>query len=434
MIGTGVFTSLGFQVGGLPQPFSILFLWLLGGVVALCGAFSYAELSAALPRSGGEYHLLGRIYHPAAGFLAGWISLTVGFAAPIAAASIAMGNYLTPLLTAGGVIGPESAAFCTTVTAVLVMSAVSLVHLRTLRISSAFQRVFTCLKVLLILVMIAVGFVLGAGHNSGFSPSLSAVRDVFSDQFAVSLVFVMYAYSGWNASTYVAGEVRNPGRNIPLSLFAGTAVVVVLYVLLNAVFIYTTPISMLDMKVEIGLISAQQVFGSAGGAIMGGLIAIGLVSSISSMTWAGPRVSMVMGEDMRLFRLLGARSRYGIPVAAVIAQWIIAMVLVLTSSFEAVLVYIGFTLSLSTFLTVLGVFVLRFRQPALHRPYRTWGYPFTPAFFLLVTGWMLVFVALDKPVESLFGLGTVAAGLVIYYLNAFIFGNVPRGVSVNELD
>ncbi len=434
MIGTGVFTSLGFQVGGIPEPFAIIMLWLLGGVTAMCGAFAYAEISTALPRSGGEYHLLGSIYHPSVGFASGWISLTAGFAAPVAAAAIAMGGYLDGIIAGGVPAAPVTGVEMRTAIAITVVTGVSLVHLLSLRTISRFQTFFTGLKILLIVALIGLGFLCGSGGRVSFAPNAASLQTMLSPPFAVSLVFVMYAYSGWNAATYIAGEIRDPARTIPWSLFLGTGIVIVLYVLINMVFLYTTPMASIEGRVEVGLISAQQFLGPTGGSVMAALIAIGLVSAISSMTWAGPRVTMVMGEDVSFLRVLATKSRNGIPVAGIVLQWALAVLLILTSSFEQVLVYLGFTLSLSTFMTVLGVFVLRFRQPDLPRPYRTWGFPVTPAFFLLVTGWMLVFLLRDRPVESLAGLGTVVLGLGVYALNSFFTKGITNDIAQTGMD
>jgi basic amino acid/polyamine antiporter, APA family len=406
MIGTGVFTSLGFQVLGTHSIFALLLLWVVGGIVALCGALSYGELAAAMPRSGGEYHYLSKIYHPIVGFLSGWVSVTVGFAAPVALAAMALGQYsnkvygsLDPVFVACGVV-----------------VALTLLHSTDLRAGSRFQNVFTLLKVLLIIVFIACGFMLGTGQPIDVMPVEQTKSDLLSSSFWVSLVYVSYAYSGWNASAYMAGEIENPQRNLPRSLFRGTLGVMGLYVLLNFIFLYLVPTGELAGQVEIGYLAADKLFGETGGRIMGGVIAFLLISSVSSMILAGPRVAQAMGEDIPLLRTLAFKTKKGIPVYAILLQSMITIVLILTSSFEKVLAYVGFTLSLFTFLTVLGLFILRITKPGMDRPYRTWGYPVTPIIFLALTGWTMFFVFREKPVESLFGLGTVAAGLAVYFI------------------
>ena len=418
MVGTGIFTSLGFQVGGLPSGFAIMALWAVGGGCALCGALSYAELGAALPRSGGEYHFLGKIYHPAVGFLAGWVSATVGFAAPVALAAMAFGKYLT-----GVIPGMPSIAFprgyacpAETYVALLIVLIVTLFLLRDVRVGSAFQNASTLLKVALILVVVGAGVLVTQAQPVSFLPVAGDGRLIVSAPFAVSLVYVMYAYSGWNASTYIVGEVRDPARTIPLSVGCGTLAVVLLYLALNAVFLHTTPAEEMKMKVEVGLIAGTHIFGAAGAKIMAGLICAGLVSSVSAMMWIGPRVTMAMGEDLPALRALARKTARGIPVTATLVQFAIVVALLLTSTFDKVLTYVQFSLQFCSFLTVLGVLVLRRTQPALPRPYRTWGYPFTPLFFLAITAWMLMHIWRSNPRESLWGLATMALGLGVYFL------------------
>ena len=464
MVGTGVFTSLGFQVGGLPSGFAIMVLWALGGVCALCGALCYAELAAALPRSGGEYHLLRRSVHPAAGFLAGWLSATVGFAAPIALAAMALGKYAEGLLPFGpDMFVPQPALhgyfltipFTSLTTpaiypgqfaALLVTAAVTAVHLFGARIGSVFQNTATGLKLALILVVLAVGFAVSSspsiyliqglvgknwqpihydapgvvGENwqpIHFAPMAGDAALLASAPFAVSLVFVMYAYSGWNAATYLAGEIRDPGRNIPRALLLGTALVAVLYLGLNAAFLRTTPINELRGNVEVGLIAGRHIFGARGGTIVGEFICLGLVASISAMTWIGPRVAAAMGEDLTALRWLAHRNARGVPDVAMLVQLVIVAALIVSSTFEKVMVYIQFALTLSSFLTVLGLFVLRRREPALARPFRVPLHPLPGLVFLAISGWMLVHILRDKPVESLAGLATFAVGLIVYFLS-----------------
>jgi len=405
MIGTGVFTSLGFQVVEIKSGFALLFLWIVGGILALCGALCYGELGAAMPRSGGEFHYLSRIYHPAIGFLSGWVSVTAGFAGPIAAAAIALGKYSSQVFP---ILNP-------TAIALVVVIGISLIHAQNTKLGSYFQNVLTPLKVLLIVFLILSGFLLAQPQNINFLPD-GNLNVIFSSPFAVSLVFVTYSYSGWNASVYIANEVKNPEKNLPYSLLIGTLIVIVLYVLLNLIFLYTTPIGELAGKVEVGYLAANRIFGALGGKIMGILISLGLLSTISSMVWAGPRVTQVIGEDIPFFKLLATKNASGVPHYAILFQLAIVLVLIITSSFEAVVTYLGFTLTLSSFVTVLGVFVHRFKYPEVPRPYKTWGYPVTPLIFLAVSLWLLVFIFRDKPMESLAGLGTILLGLPVYLI------------------
>jgi len=423
MIGTGVFTSLGFQVFDIQTGFSIVALWLIGGLAALSGALSYGELSAAMPRSGGEYHLLSRIYHPSVGFLSGWISVAVGFSAPIAAASMAMGKYLSQVLVDTFVISVDHLFFTKILTAVIGVTFVSIVHFFNVKFVSKFQIFFTVLKITLIVLLILFGFTLAVGQPISFLPAAGDLKTIFSAPFAISLVFVMYAYSGWNASIYIASDIKKPGKYLPLSLILGTLIVIALYVPINAAFMYSAPIPEMMGQEDVGYIAANYIFGETGGVIMGVLISIGLISAISSMVWAGPRVTQVMGEDVKILKFLSVKNKNEVPYVSLILQYIVVVALILTSSFDAIIKYIGFLLSMSSFLTVLGVYVLRINLPKLERPYKTWGYPFTPLVFLLVTGWMMFYVIKEEPEITKAGAITIVAGLVLYYINKLVEKN-----------
>jgi APA family basic amino acid/polyamine antiporter len=407
MVGTGVFTSLGFQVTDLTSGFVILCLWTLGGIVALGGALSYAELAAALPRSGGEYHFLSRIFHPALGFLSGWTSATVGFAAPIALAAMAFGTYAKGLMPG---ISPL-------LLSLVLVWGTSAVHFAGLRRGSVFQDWFTFLKVVLIVAFIIAGFLARATPGISFMPAPHDWRQMTGSAFAIALVYVMYAYSGWNASTYIVNEIRDPERNVPRSVCMGTLAVLILYVALNAAFLRTTPVAAMAGKVEVGLIAGQQIFGSAGGQVVAALICLGLISSVSSMIWIGPRVTVAMGEDLPGLALLAIKTRNGTPRVALGAQALITTALLLTGKFQDVLVYIQLALILFSALTVLGLIVLRVREPNLPRPYRTWGYPVTPVLFLIVSAIMIFYIVRTNPWESLAGLATILAGLIIYFIS-----------------
>jgi basic amino acid/polyamine antiporter, APA family len=404
MIGIGVFTSLGFQVKDIPSAFSVLMLWIVGGAAALCGALAYAELSAAFPRSGGEYNFLSRIYHPALGFLAGWISATVGFSAPIALAAMAFGVYFK------GVVPGSSPQLL----ALAVAWLVTFIHLSGIKHSSTFQNVSTLIKAALIIALIVAGLTCGTPQPISFAPSINDLSYVASAPFAVSLVFVMYAYSGWNAATYIAGEIRDPAVSLPRSIIVATATVIFLYVLLNAVFLYTTPIAAMAGQLDVALIAGKHIFGDFGGRIVGALICIGLISSISAMTWIGPRVTMAMGKDHAFLAPLAQTTKEGVPTTAILLQLAIVSVLLTTQSFEAVLDTIQFSLTLCSFLAVLGVIVLRYTEPKLVRPYRTWGYPVTPIVFLAVTAFMMYHLIIERPLQSLAGLAIMLAGLGLY--------------------
>jgi len=408
MIGTGVFTSLGFQLVDIQSASVIMMLWLVGGVSALCGALSYAELGAALPKSGGEYHFLNEIYHPCAGFISGWVSATVGFAAPTALAALTFGSYLNssglkidPLWLATLAIVALTAAHCTN-------------HQR----SGETQTGFTALKILLI-----VGFSLAA---LTLSPAESPAEFLWtpdttiamgSSAFAVSLIYVNYAYSGWNAATYISGELANPQRSLPWVLGVSTTVVAALYCLLNFVFLSVAPIEAMAGKVEVGVIAARYAFGAELGVFMGALLALLLISTISAMILAGPRVLSRIGQDYPRFAALARENQDGIPVTAIALQSGVALLFLWTASFEQILIFSGATMALNTFATVAGLFVLRWRQPLLKRPFRVSLYPVTPMVFLAITGWTLVYIVLQRPIEALISGLIIASGAVFYLLS-----------------
>lgn len=404
MVGTGIFTSLGFQVEALPSPFLILSLWVLGGVAAFCGAVSYAELSAMLPRSGGEYHFLSKIYHPALGFMAAIVSIVVGFAAPIALSAMAFGSYLSGAF-------PKIPAGAAALAAVL---AVTAAHAVSVKASGVFQVSVTAIKLLLVGCFLAAGFY--AGSAVDFLPRGGDAGLFFSGAYAVSLMYVMYAYWGWNAAAYIIGEVRDPQKTVPAALLIATVAATALYVLLNVVFLSCAPMAEFAGKIDVGKIAAGRLWGEAGGRVMSGIIAVGLLSVMSAMTWAGPRVAQIVGRDFPSLAVLGRTSEGGVPRPALALQTSIVLVLLLTGSFSSVLLYTAFALTACSFLTVAGVIVMRVRKPDLDRPFRCWGYPVTPLVFLAITGMMLGYSAVQKPAEAAAGCATLTAGLGLYAL------------------
>jgi APA family basic amino acid/polyamine antiporter len=419
MVGVGVFTSLGFQVADIKSGFALLLLWIVGGVVAICGAFCYAELATMLPRSSGEYNFLRQIYHPAFGFVAGWLSATVGFAAPIALAAMAFGSYFKSIV-------PQAPPL---ILGLGITWLAALVHLRGVRFGGAFHNVWTAFKLILIVAFIVAGFAFANPQPISFAPSTADLSVITGAPFAISLVFVMYSYSGWNAATYIVGELREPARNLPRALLAGTAIVIVLYVGLNAVFLATTPMPELAGQLDVAFIAGQHVFGPLGGRIVGAVICLGLISSISAMTWIGPRVTMIMGEDMPVLRLFSRQSKHGVPAVAIIFQLLVANLLLLTQSFEAVLDFIQFSLAFCSFFTVLGVIKMRITHPNLLRPYRAWCYPLTPLVFLTVTLFVMYYLLVNRPLQSLGGLAIMLAGLAIYYISRLLSKLPPPDVS-----
>jgi APA family basic amino acid/polyamine antiporter len=417
MIGFGVFTSTGFMVLGLESR-PILIDWMLGGLLALCGAAAYAELGTMMPRVGGEYVYLSRAYHPAVGFLSGWVSLFAGFSAPIAGAALTFGKYLHAIVPAV----PDRGA------AVALIVLATLMHMFDVTLGSRVQTAFTVLKVALVVGFIAAGLAVGNGDWANLETAMpDASASVLAPAFWVSLVYVSFSYSGWNAAAYVAGELDNPGRILPRALLLGTAIVTALYLGLNLVFLYAAPASALAGKAEVGYVAAVHLFGEQAGRWLSTIIALALVSAVSAMVMAGPRVYTAMAEDGLFFRFMARRTERGAPLFSVVLQGALAVTLVLLSSVRELIEYIGFTLSLFAAMAVLGVFVLRVRWPDAPRPYRTLGWPVTPALFVALSLWMAVHLVRAEPGTTLRAGGiTIGSGLLVYLLWRNVAGAKPR--------
>ena len=411
MIGTGVFTSLGFQLNDLQSIFPLLMLWVIGGFIALFGALAYSELAAALPRSGGEYHLLSQSIHPSLGFAGGMVSATVGFSAPAVLAAMALGKYLS------AVIPILDATIVATVSVIIF----HLIHGQSIKIGTFIQDSTTLIKIGLIVLFIIMGLINPSPQDISILPQAGDIKLLFSSGFAFSLVWVSYAYTGWNSSVYIAGEIVDPKVNIPKSLLLSTAIVMLLYLLLNYVFLYSTPISLMTNELEVGYIAGINIFGDVGANIVGLGISILLISTVSSYIFIGPRIMQVMGEDHGYLHFLSKKNDQGIPIVAFSVQLIICMIFILSSSFEQVLMYTGISLIISTTMTVLGLFVLRIRKPKLDRPYKVWGYPFTPAIFIILNIWILFYTFKTQPFESLIGFGIVIISIGLYF-----FGNMLK--------
>ena len=426
MIGVGVFTSLGFQVlpedaGGIPDAFAILVIWLLGGMIALCGAFAYAEVSTTLKKSGGEYVYLSKLYHPSLGFASGWISLVVGFAGAIASSGIAIGEYSAPVFgldpDLGYAVGGE---FIPNYKVVSILSVIvlSLVHIRGVRTGGLVQNILTGIKIALIAVFILAPFFVSGFEPSSvsFAPSDGSWDIIFSLPFAAALVWVMYAYSGWNAAAYIAGNVENPKRSIPFALIVGTIVVTIIYVLLNGMFMYVSEFDSLAGKPDIGNEVALTLFGEDVGKIFSGVFSLALISTMSAMIIAGPRVTEQVGKDYSMFRKLAVKSKGGTPTFAILLQAAIAIVLILISSFHELIETIGITLSVFSLLTVFGVFIIRRRYKKEDIPVKTWGYPVTPILFILATCWMIYSFASMDVNKIWYSVIAIVPGILLYFI------------------
>jgi APA family basic amino acid/polyamine antiporter len=420
MVGTGIFTTSGFIMAELGSPSALLISWAAGGVFALCGALCYGELGARFPRAGGEYVFLTECFGRSLGFLSGWISLVVGFSAPIAAASAAFASYL---FTVSGVSVDASFSFFSgftalnplNVTAILTVVLVSLVHYHSLRVGTRVQNGLTVFKVLLVTGFIAAAFLSGNGDTAHFRAVAGKGAALSPAAFAVSLVFISFAYSGWNSAAYLGSEIVNPKRNIPLALFMGTAAVTLVYLALNTVYIYALDPGDMENVLEIGAAAASALFGEGAGRIFGAAVALGLLSVISAMVMTGPRIYYAMSRDGVFFDVFGKLNpERRTPASSIFLQAAIASIMVVSASFETLLVYIGFTLSLFAMLTVLGLMRIRMKGDDGGPVYKTFGYPVTPVLFILGNLGIILYSLKERPVAAFFGLGTLGIGALVY--------------------
>lgn len=421
MIGTGIFTTSGFIMEAVGSPVLLLLVWLVGGLFALAGALCYAELGVRLPRVGGEYAFLREGLGPLWGFLAGWVSLVVGFSAAIAASAMAFAAYALPLCPWAGfpavelhlgdltllTVSPQ------TVLALAMIAFLSAVHAWSLAHGLWVQNLLTVCKVVVIVAFLGVGFAALPGWRT-VAATHPAGSSVFSADFAVALIYVTFAYSGWNAATYLAGEIRNPARNLPRALVAGTLCVSVLYLLLNLLFVLALGPAQMRGVLAVGAKAATVLLGPEAGNWFSAAVAFFLISNAGAMIMAGPRVYYAMAVDGLFFGCLARVRRQGrSPTLAVLLQGAIAALLVVTTSFSWLLIYIGLSLSLFAMLTVLVLVVLRRRHPETGA-YDTPGYPFTAMVFIAGNLWIVTHTLAVRPMAGLATLGTLLVGGIAY--------------------
>lgn len=422
MVGTGIFTTSGFIIKDVGNPVTMLACWVIGGVFALSGALCYSELGAMFPKAGGDYAFLRESFGKSTAFLSGWISLIVGFSAPIAAAAIAFAAYLFRLLSIdpgnGITLRLSSVTICSmspvTLCATCIIVIISMLHFHSISLGTRVQNVLTAFKITLILVFITAGLLWGRGSIDHFS-AMPGLGQMFKGNVAVSLIFISFAYSGWNAAAYLGAEIKNPGRNIPVALIAGTLTVICLYLLLNMIYIFALPQEAMEGKLEVGALAAAALFGQGIGRYFTGAIALGLLSVLSAMIMAGPRVYYAMAKDSVFFTLFGkVNALHHTPAYAIILQAVIAILMVFAMAFDTLLLYIGFTLSLCATLTVIGMMKLRLTNPERVREYTTFGYPVTPLLFIIGNLWIIYFSITSRPVTSVYGIATIVLGYLLY--------------------
>ena len=419
MIGAGIFTTSGLLIADLNDPMLMIILWLVGGVIAVCGALSYGELGATYPEAGGEYMFLSRIFHPSIGFLSGWVSFIVGFSAPIAASAIGFSAYFLRAFPTWSYWISDSTSLNSSTLAKLISISViilfTLIHSRGIKFGTGVQNILTILKVVLMIGFIAAALLSGRGNTDHFVPLDQSRSGVISlKTMGLSLMWIMFAYSGWNASTYIGSEIRNPKRNLPASLLAGTFVVIILYLLINVAFVYAIPPDEMKDVISVGGLAMGILFGPSAERIVSLLIAFALFSSLSAFIIIGPRVYYAMAKDGLFFKSVAKlHPRFKVPVTAIILQGAIAIIFILTGSLEQILTYMGFSLGIFPILAVIGLIKIRIRnRVSVKIP----GFPLPQIIYLSAGVLILTLAFMERPLESGIALATVAAGVPAYLL------------------
>ncbi len=424
MVGTGIFTTSGFLAGQLGDPKLVLGIWVVGAAFALAGAFCYSELGVNFPSSGGEYVYMTRAYGPTWGFVSGWVSFFAGFSAPIAAAALAFSDYLGhffPVLkqeNAPYTLG--SGAFAVKlggaqIAASLLVAVFTILNCFGVRRAARVQNVLTSLKVTVIIGFIVAGFLFGAGDVEHFSmPAVRSSATPLLAQFAISLFWIYVSYSGWNAATYVAEELKKPERTLPLALACGTALVATLYVGLNLMFIYAAPLEEMKGVIAVGAVAASKLFGPGVAGLFSALMALALVSTVSAMVTIGPRVYYAMAKNGAFFPIAAkVDPRWHTPVAAILCQGVCTILMTLTP-FPSLVVYIGFTLNTTAVLSVASLFVFRRRADWQKLPVVSFLFPLLPAAFVLLGVWMTIYGMMLEPRVSLAAILTLSTGALAY--------------------
>ena len=412
MVGAGIFTTSGLLLGQLHDPRLLLVLWVVGGGIALCGALSYSELGANFPRAGGEYVFLSELFSPLVGFLSGWVSFFVGFSAPIAASSLAFSEYLIRTIPEGVTL--DHIELYKKAAAIGIILIFTLIHYFGLKSGSKVQNMLTMLKIGLILVLVLTGFAFGEGSFEHFRVQLTEdVGPVGIKTIGLSLMWIMFAYSGWNASTYVGSEILNPVKNIPRSLITGTLLVTLFYLLLNTLYVYAIPAEEMKNVISLGGLAANHLFNQSLDRVFSLSIAVILLSAISSLIIIGPRVYYAMAQSGHFFKMAKKINRSSVPGISILMQSGLAIIFVVSGTFDQIITLLSFSLGIFPILAVLGLFKLRVKkQSVLKMP----GFPILPLAFIILSFIILVLAYLERPVESSIALLVILVGIPAYYL------------------
>lgn len=428
VIGSGIYLTSGIMAKGLPSPGLVILAWLVGGLLTLTGALTFAELGAAMPHAGGQYVYLREAYGPLFGFLFGWIAFLVYMTGGIAGLAVAFAEYLAiyfPGLSFKSVIFTIplpwtvysfSFGHIVAVAMILVLTAI---NYRGLVFGKIVQNLFTVVKIGTLLLFIILGFTIGKGNGIDFSLVPQATDWDFSQLivgFGLALVAVNWAFDGWNNVNFVSGEIKNPRRNLPLALITGTLSITVLYVLINMVYFYALPIGEVVGEVRIAEKSARALFGGAAAGLITGAVLISVFGATNGSILAGPRIYFAMAKDGLFFKKVAeVHPKYRTPAFAVLIQGLWSCVLALSGSFEQLYTFVVFSALAFWVAVAVAVFVIRKKRPDLQRPYKVWGYPVVPLIFIITSVCILINTFLEKPVESLAGIGFAVIGIPVYY-------------------
>lgn len=438
VIGSGIFLTTGIMAQSIPSSALILLAWALGGFIVLAGALTYAELGAALPQAGGQYVYLREAYGPLPGFLFGWKMFLVNMTGSIAALGVAFAEYLGVFVPS---LSTQEKVFVTQfqflgrqvpyslsagqIVAVLVILLLSLFNLIGVGLGKSIQNLLTVVKIGTVVIFIALGVFMGRKHSVDLSlgvPGLEWGQILMG--FGVALVAVFWAFDGWNNINYVAGEIRDPGRNLPLALVSGTVLITLLYFLTNYVYFMALPLEQITGVVRIAEKSATAMHGPTAAGLISAMVLISVLGALNGAIFVGPRVYYAMARDGLFFRRVGrVHPRFHTPAFALVVQALWAALLALTGTFEQLFTYAMFVGILFWMAAALAVFTLRRKQPDLPRPYLTWGYPVVPALFVLALFGVLLNTVVKKPVPSLIGLAFVILGIPVFY---FWNGKITR--------
>jgi basic amino acid/polyamine antiporter, APA family len=426
MIGTGIFISTGAIAETLPTPGGVLLVWLFGGLLALAGALTCAELSASMPYAGGDYNYIREAYGRLMGFLSGWSSFLVTFSGAIAFLAVILNGFVAFFFPA---LGSEDVIFSIplpwipisatrgTLFSIAVVLVLSGLHCFGVRQGTFMQNALTIMKIGALLAIIILGALFGAGDTRHFQPLFDWDKIGNSSLFGAAFIPVIFAYSGWNAITYIAGEVKDPEENLPRALLYGVSLVIALYLAINAVYIYAVPVTEMKGALRMSEVATTALFGYKTSALITAIITVSILGALNVVTMIGPRIYYAMAKDGVFFqRLTYVHPQFNTPTKAIMLQALWSCLLILTNTWGTLFTYVSVVITLFSAFTIGSVIVLRWKRPDLKRPYKVWGYPIVPLVFVLVHLWIVWGSVTEKPKESLIGLFIVCLGIPAYLL------------------